>query len=246
MIASEAACSTNNAAIELATIYLDQTPAAVNEAALLLSAAEQQRASRFAFAQDRRRFVVARAQLRRLLGARLQVHPEAIEFVYGQYGKPALARPFAGSALRFNLTYSSDLAAYAFSRGREIGIDVEAVRLMPEAATLAARFFSQRENAAYRALDARDRPLGFFNCWTRKEAFVKAIGTGLGHALDYFDVTLAPNEPARFLRIGDLPGKTCGWMLHSFVPGPGLVGAVVIEHADDDAPPTFLGAPQQE
>jgi len=224
----------DDAAIEVAVTRLDVAPEAVGAAAALLSAAERQRAGRFAFMRDRRRFTVARARLRQLLGARLQVRPDAVEFVYGEYGKPALARPFADSALRFNVAHAADVAVYAFSSGREIGIDVEAVGVMDDAAAIAERFFSRRENEAYRALDPGDRLLGFFNCWTRKEAFIKALGQGFDHPWDSFDVTLAPAEPARFLRIGNTSGEACGWALHSFVPGPGLVGAVVVQHADDD------------
>jgi 4'-phosphopantetheinyl transferase len=117
---------------------------------------------------------------------------------------------------------------YALSVGREIGIDVEAVRVIPDADSIAARMFSPWENAAYGALGPRDQPLGFFNCWTRKEAFVKALGDGLYHPLDRFDVSLAPDEPARLLRVDDTPGEECGWTLHSFVPGAGLTAAVVV------------------
>ncbi|CAG4882932.1 putative 4'-phosphopantetheinyl transferase HetI [Georgfuchsia toluolica] len=243
MLAKAAELSTDNPAIEVAVVRLDVAPSAVDAAAALLSAAERRRASRFAFVRDRRRYIVARAQLRRLLGTRLQVRPEAVEFVYGESGKPALAQPFADSELHFSVTHADDFAAYAFSRGCEIGVDIEAVRIMPEAATLAAQFFSQRENAAYRALDACDQPLGFFNCWTRKEAFVKALGIGLGYPLDSFDVSLAPDEPARFLRVDNLLGKACGWTLHSLAPSPGLIGAVVVRHAADATPPTFLATP---
>jgi 4'-phosphopantetheinyl transferase len=118
---------------------------------------------------------------------------------------------------------------YAFSRGREVGIDVEAVRAILDADDIAARFFSRRENDAYRALDPRDRPLGFFNCWTRKEALVKALGGGLSHSPDRFDVSLAPGEPARILRIGSGVGGHRRWRLCSFVPLPNHVAAVVIE-----------------
>ena len=133
----------------------------------------------------------------------------------------------AASDLRFNVSHSDDVAVYAFSTGREIGIDIESIRVIRDAEDIAARFFSRRENEAYLALDPRDRPLGFFNCWTRKEAFVKALGDGLYHPLDRFDVSLAPGEPAKILRVENTPGEDCGWTLHSFVPGPGLIGAVV-------------------
>jgi 4'-phosphopantetheinyl transferase len=150
--------------------------------------------------------------------------------VYGERGKPALARGYAGSDLRFNVSHSDDVAVYAFSSGREIGIDVEAVRVIRDADDIAARFFSRCEYESYLALDARHRPLGFFNCWTRKEAFIKALGDGLYHPLDSFDVSLAPGEPAEILRIGHIPGDHCGWRLRSFSPFPGYVGAVVIEN----------------
>ena len=216
-------------AIDVVGTPLKVEAEAVYASAALLSDGERQRASRFAFDRDRNRFIVARAWLRRLLAERLDVEPGSVEFAYGPRGKPALAGPLADSGLRFNVSHSDDLAVYAFSRGREIGVDVEAVRAMPDGDGIAARFFSHRENEAYLALDARDRPLGFFNWWTRKEAFIKALGDGLYHPLDSFDVSLAPGEPAEILRIGHVPGDHCGWRLRSFAPFPGYVGAVVVE-----------------
>jgi len=196
----------------------------------LLSDTEQRRADRFAFDRDRNRFIVARARLREMLAARLSVRPESVELTYGVHGKPALARRFAGSDLRFNVSHSDDFAVYAFSSGREIGVDIEAVRPIPDADDIAARFFSRRENEAYLALDPTDKPLGFFCCWTRKEAFIKAIGDGLYHPLDSFDVSLAPGVPAEIQRVKDMPGSECGWYLNSFSPLPGLIAAVVTEN----------------
>jgi 4'-phosphopantetheinyl transferase len=223
-------------AIDVVVTRLDLRPAAVRALAAWLSDAERQRAGRFKFDRDRRRFVVTRARLRQLLGVRLDVRPESVELVYGERGKPALARGYTGSDLRFNVSHSDDVAVYAFSSGREIGIDVEAVRVIRDADDIAARFFSRRENEAYLALDPRDKPLGFFNCWTRKEAFIKALGDGLYHPLERFDVSLAPGEPARILRVENTPGDYCGWRMESFSPAPGLVAAVVVEsrgrHAD--------------
>jgi 4'-phosphopantetheinyl transferase len=206
---------------------LDAGAEAVRASAALLSETERQRASRFAFDRDRRRFIVARAQLRLLLAARLGVRPESVELVYGPRGKPALSRRFADYDLRFNVSHSEDVAVYAFALGREIGIDVEAVREIPDADDIAARFFSRCEYQAYRALERGDKPLGFFNCWTRKEAFIKARGDGLHYPLDRFDVSLAPGEPANILRVESTPGEDCEWTLDSFVPEPGFIGAVV-------------------
>lgn len=203
---------------------------AVRASAALLSDAERQRASRFAFDRDRRRFIVARARLRELVAARLNVRAEAVELVYGAHGKPALARHSADSDLRFNVSHCDDVVVYAFSTGREIGIDVEAIRVLRDADDIAARFFSRRENEAYRALERRDRPLGFFNCWTRKEAFIKALGDGLYHPLDRFDVSLAPGEPAKIVRLENTPGDQCGWRMEGFSPAPGFVAALVTEN----------------
>ena len=214
--------------IEVVMARLDAAPEFVQALAALLSEPERQRARRFALARDRRRFTVARARLRQLLAERLGVDPASVELTYGRHGKPALASKH-GAQLRFNLSHCDDLAVYAFVSGREIGIDVEAVRSVPDADDLAANFFSRRENEAYRALDPRDRPLGFFNCWTRKEAFIKALGEGLSYALDRFDVSLVPGEPARILRVDDTPGPNCGWRLHSCCPAPGFVTAVAVE-----------------
>jgi 4'-phosphopantetheinyl transferase len=217
-----------SAAVEIASLPLDVDPASVRALTDLLSTDETERASRFVFERDRRRFIVARASLRQLLAARLGVRPQAVEFSYGLRGKPALAPRFSASDLRFNLSHSGSLAVVALADGCELGVDVEEVRALPDATDVAARFFSRRENEAYLALEARDRPQGFFNCWTRKEAFIKALGDGLYHPLDRFDVTLAPGEPAKILRVEDTPGERCGWTLHSFTPGPGFVGAVAV------------------
>jgi 4'-phosphopantetheinyl transferase len=228
-VIAEIACLVPRDPFEIAVFRLDMGPEAVRASAAMLSGAERQRASRFAFNHDRRRFIVARAQLRRLLAARLGVRPESVELVYGSRGKPALSRCFADSDLRFNVSHSGDVAVYAFALGREIGVDVEAIRVICDADDVAARFFSRCEYEAYCALDRSDRPLGFFNCWTRKEAFIKALGDGLYHPLDRFDVSLTPGEPANILRVESTPGEDCKWTLHSFVPEPGFIGAVVVQ-----------------
>jgi 4'-phosphopantetheinyl transferase len=219
-------------AIEVVVTRLDVGPDAVRASTELLSDAERQRARRFAFDRDRCRFVVARSRLRRLLGERLEVEPDAVELVYGIRGKPALAGRFADSDLRFNLSHCDDVAVYALSHGREVGVDVEAVRVVPDADAIAAHVFSRRENEVYRTLDPRDKPLGFFNCWTRKEAFIKALGDGLYYPLDRFDVSLAPGDPPRILRVEGTTGDDCGWTLHGLLPGPGLIGAVVVQQVD--------------
>lgn len=200
---------------------------AVSASEAVLAASERRRAERFVQDRDRRRFIVRRAQLRRLLAERLGVPPESLRFSQGVFGKPRLSSPFDSARLQFNLTHCGDLVVYAFSTCTELGVDVEAIRVVPGADDIAALSFSPRECETYRHLSARDKPLGFLNCWTRKEAFVKATGCGLAHGLDRFDVSLAPSEPARILRVNDRAGRDCGWTLASFFPAPGFVGALV-------------------
>lgn len=219
-----------NAGIEVLFVRLDVKPEIISELLPLLDRDERIRADRYAFERDRSRFIVGRARLRQLLAMRLRVSPETIEFVWGKNGKPALADLYDSSKLRFNLSRSADIALYAFSSGREVGVDIEEVRVMPDADDIAERFFSNRENQSYRELDSQSKTLGFFNCWTRKEAFVKALGDGLSRPLDSFDVSLAPGESATILRHGSISGEYCGWRLCNITALPaGYVGAVVFE-----------------
>ena len=225
----QAASSFTSEAIEIVTARLDTQPETVRALAQWLSAEERRRADRYDFDRHRRRFIVARARLRQLLALRLMTRPEAVELVYGTHGKPALARRSGSPDWRFNVSHCDETAVYAFSRGREVGIDIEAIRDVRDADTIASHFFSRSEQKAYLALDPGEKMLGFFNCWTRKEAFVKALGDGLSHPLDCFDVSLAPGEPAGILRVKNTPGRDSGWCLGSFTPSPGFVAAVVAE-----------------
>jgi 4'-phosphopantetheinyl transferase len=221
-------------AVEIAVAPLDVAADTVHALSLALSEDERQRAGRFAFERDWRRYIVSRGRLRQLLAERLGITPHAVRFVYGRRGKPALA-PAPGISLRFNVAHSGELALYAFAEYREVGVDVEAVRGLPDADAIAARFFSRREYEDYSALAPLYRRRAFFSCWTRKEAYIKALGDGLYHPLDAFDVSLAPGEPARILRVEEAPGETCGWEIESLVPAPGYIAAVVVEDASGRA-----------
>jgi 4'-phosphopantetheinyl transferase len=216
-------------ALELVTVRLDVSSSVAGELERRLTFEERQRARRLVFERDRRRFIVRRGRLRQLLGARLGVRPEAVELDTGPGGKPELAWGGTGAGLRFSVSHTGDVASYAFTRGRDVGIDIETVRAWPEAEDIAALSFSPSELEVWRTIPPKDKPLAFSTWWTRKEAFVKATGDGLSRALDNFDVTFAPDEPARILRVGDSPGDDCGWRLRAYSPGPGLIGAVVVQ-----------------
>lgn len=200
-------------------------PDAVSASAAILSDNERYRAGRFVMERDRQRFVVRRAHLRKLLGERLGVPGACVRLSTGVHGKPALAAPWDGSGITFNLSHSGDLTVYAFASYTDVGIDVEAIRVIDDADRLAAIAFSSVEFEAYEGLPPERRVIGFLNGWTRKEAFVKATGAGLRQPLNSFDVSLAPNEPARVLRIGTTRGDG-GWSMYSFCPAPGFITAV--------------------
>lgn len=189
---------------------LDLAPAALGALAGLLRAPERQRACRFRFERDRRRYVVARARLRQLLAARLDTQPRSVRLARGIHGKPELARGSAGD-WRFSVSHSQEIALYAFCRGREVGIDVEAVHDMQDADAIAARYFPPLELAAFRSLGQRDKALGFFGGWTRTEALGKALGVGLRRAVTCREAS--------------------GWRLHSFSPAPGYVAALAVERS---------------
>jgi 4'-phosphopantetheinyl transferase len=215
--------------VEIIVGELDCTPEALQRLAALLSVAERARAGRFKFEDHRRRYIVARGRLRSLLAERLDTAPESIEIACGSRGKPMLGGRFFECGLHFNVSHSENVAVYAFADRREIGIDIEAVREIRDMDSIAARVFSAREHEAYLNLEASKRALGFFNCWTRKEAFVKALGDGLRYPLDSFEVSLAPGQQAKLLRVEDMPGDSCAWTLDDFTFGNNYVGAVVAQ-----------------
>lgn len=208
---------------------LDQPATRFRRLVQTLSADERARAERFHFEQDGRRFTVGRGLLRTILGSYLGVEPSQLQFCYGCRGKPALAS--GGGTLRFNLSHSQDLALYAVTRDRAIGIDLECIRPISETEEVAERFFSAREIALLRALPVSisEKREAFFNCWTRKEAYTKASGDGLTRPLDQIEVSLAPGEPARLLCIKGDPREATRWLLHELRPASGYVATLVVE-----------------
>jgi 4'-phosphopantetheinyl transferase len=186
-----------------------------------LSIDEQRRADRFRFSKDRNRYIVARGVLRRLLSAYTGRQPSDFKFEYGPQGKPLLMKePALG--IHFNLSHSQAVAVYALSRARDLGIDVEEIRPGVATTQIAKRYFSPNEMNEMLGLSSDLREEAFFLCWTRKEAYIKALGEGLKVRLDSFDVSLTPGEQARFLR-----GVEQGWQLVSFTASERQPAALV-------------------
>ena len=189
-----------------------------------LSAAEQERVARFAFARDRNRFAVARAILRQLLGGYLGEPPQDVVLETLAHGKPILALTAGIPNLHFNVSHSHEFALFAFCLEHELGIDIEKIRPQVAFEGIESRYFSPQERAELETLPLDLRPEGFFLCWTRKEAYVKARGEGLKVPLGSFSVSLTPDNPA-VLESSDKER----WTLHSLHPETGFVGALAVE-----------------
>jgi 4'-phosphopantetheinyl transferase len=215
--------------IHVWSVRLDPPAAEVERLGRRLSADEWQRANRFRFDQHRRQYVVGRGALRKLLAGYLETDPERIQFGYGPRGKPFLAQPQSAAGLRFNLSNSHELAVVGLVMGPEIGVDVERLRSMPDCEKISERFFSASERQALRGVSALRKEEAFFNCWTRKEAYLKAVGEGLAAALDSFDVTLVPGDPPRMLSLEGDAERAARWSLYHLRPAGDYVAAVAVQ-----------------
>ena len=194
----------------------------------LLSVDEVERANRFRFPEHRRRFTIARGCLRQLLAAYLDVAAKAVQFAYSAEGKPRLAPEFR-QEFSFNVSHSEDVAVFSFTNDRKVGVDVEVFRYDVDTEGIPRRFFSDVEQRALAGLHGQEKIQGFFNCWTRKEAYVKAVGQGLSLPLRDFDVSLLPGEPARILATRPDPKIALQWSIEPFDLSEQCAAAVVVE-----------------
>ena len=189
----------------------------------LLSPAERERAARYRFADHQRRYRIAHGALRAVLAGYLGCEPAAVAFTQGPRGKPYLA----DGRLFFNTSHSGKLALLAVAN-RELGVDLEKVRHLESLHAIARRHFSSGEFAALEALPEAARVLAFYRCWTRKEAYIKALGEGLAIALDTFDVSV--DERPAFLACHDGRERPADWTMLDCSPGPDFVAAAALRH----------------
>jgi 4'-phosphopantetheinyl transferase len=188
----------------------------------LLGADENERAARYRFRRDRHRYIARHGILRWLLARQLDVAPDALRFTVNAYGKPAVD----GHAIDFNLSHSHGLTLFTFSRDIAVGCDIEFHDLRFLAENIPERFFSPAELNVLNACTAGEKIRAFFDCWTRKEAYIKARGVGLSLPLDSFDVSLAPVEQPALTRGCD------GWTARCVAPGRRYSAAIIAESTD--------------
>ena len=207
---------------------LNLAPEAIAELASSLSQDELARANRFRFARDKNRYIAARGILRQILSKYLQISAQSIEFKYGDRGKPELVTNNDRS-WQFNLSHSHEYALYGITQGRAIGIDLEYLREMEDATKIAQRFFSPQEYQLLASFAPAQQPVIFFTLWTAKEAYLKALGTGLAGALANFDIALNSKQQAYLQAIQGSRQTASKWSMYSCIPADNYIAAIAID-----------------
>jgi 4'-phosphopantetheinyl transferase len=192
----------------------------------LLSSDEQLRAYRFRSLKSRSTFIVARGLLRAILGQCLGIASPAISFCYGAHGKPSIEN---WQGIRFNIAHSEDFIVCALGADRELGVDIEYIQPMKDMERVAEQFFCTAEYQQLRAVPEKLRTKAFFDCWTRKEAFVKAVGDGLSYPLNMFQVTLQPGQRPEILNIAGHRASDLDWGLYDVTPSEDYAAALAVE-----------------
>ena len=211
--------------IHIWTVPLCVAPAELTRLGGMLSDSERERAARYLYAPAREQFTITRARLRLLLARYLGLDPTRVTFGTSNTGKPTLP----GTPLSFNVSHTRGMALIALAVGLELGVDVESVRAQPTHLEMATRYFTPGEAQRLNALPPTESERAFFHVWTRKEAFLKAIGLGLSHGLERFEVSVPPDEPCRLLHIDGDAAVAAGWTLMNLELGAGHVGALAVE-----------------
>lgn len=224
--------SLSNPDVHIWHASLEQPGEAVQALRAFLSEDELKRAERFHYDLHRGHFIAGRGILRHLLSLYTGIEPGQLQLEYTRNGKPFLPGMDGASGIRFNLSHSGGMAVYAFTRGREVGIDIEHQRPIDDMDRIAERNFSAREYTTLRNLPEGEQLEAFYLCWTRKEAFIKAIAEGISFPLQQFDVTLIPGEPARLLSVDGSSEIARRWSMHNLTIAKGYAAALVIEGSD--------------
>lgn len=200
----------------------------------ILSADELERARKFHFEKDRRRFIMARGILRTILARYLDIKPQQVSFEYASFGKPILATDFVRGNISFNLSHSGEMVLYAITRNHKIGIDVERINDNVDVMQIASRFFSPCEIVELEKAYEKNHSEIFFRYWTRKEAFVKGLGKGVSFPMEHIDVSLINDK---FLPPIKLAGENCEypWLyIRDLFPGDGYAAALATDRIDSN------------
>lgn len=208
-------------------ISLKQNDEALQISARLLDETEQSKTAKFRFGKDRKNYIAAHGAMREILSLYLEICPQNIEFETNSYGKPFLCG--GKSDISFNLSHSGELALLAITKGSKIGVDIELIRADIAAENLAEQVFSTLEIETWRNLPENFKAKAFFDCWTRKEAFIKAVGKGLSYPLKDFSVAFSPCEQARLIALENTKLKAENWQIIELNIAENYAAAMAIE-----------------
>ena len=234
-VADKWGCSSNgiglgNDDLHVWKVSLDQDKTTILKMSALLAPDECRRAEKYFRSIDRDRFIIARGVLRKILSAYLRISPYELLFVYNEYGKPALSADQNCHALSFNLSHSDGMALYAVARGRRVGVDIENIRKDFATLDIAEHFFSKDEVESLKTVPTGLRTEAFFNCWSRKESYIKAIGMGVSYPLDGFTVSLAPNVVPALLKVDADECEPTRWQMYELNAGEGYAASAIVEN----------------
>ena len=194
---------------------------------------EHKRLQRFHFERHRHQFIIARGTLREIIGQYLEIEPAEANFDYGQNGKPFIISNSELSSIRFNISHSGDVVVYAFVLDTEIGIDIEKVCNIDDCMAIAKSFFSSTEIDDLQKVSRESLLEAFYSCWTRKEAYIKAKGQGLGIPLNQFSVSVRPDLSPALVSTEFAPDEAAQWTLRDLPIIEGYIGAIAIQKPDN-------------
>ena len=195
-----------------------------------LSEEELQRGRRLLAPERRDGFFAGRGILRERLAGYLGEEPRLIRLSEGEFGKPRLSDHQGRDDLRFNVSHAADYLLMAFAAGREVGIDLEQLRHDLPYRAMAERYFSLREREELLSLPEAEQIAGFYRCWTRKEAYMKATGSGFSQSSTGFDVSLLPGQPPALLAHSSLPDEVGKWAIEDVTVPDGYCAALAIQN----------------
>ena len=218
-----------NAKVHIWHASLEQPEEVIQRLEAVLSAEERQRAEEFRYQEHRQSFIVSRGILRNLLSRYTNIEPKYIQFKYTLTGKPFLANGAETQDLTFNLSHAGYLVLYAFAWGRQVGIDVECIRPVEEMDQIAMHILSANEYKKFRRVRPEARLRAFYNCLTRKEAFLKARGDGIYFSPQDVEISFETSLPAALLRISGSIEEAKRWSMHDIKTWDGYAAAVVVE-----------------
>ena len=213
----------NGEEVHVWRIDLSDIAEAMPKLSQLLSSDEQQKASRYHFEKDRNNFTIRRAVLRKVLSLYMDVTPAELHFIYNNFDKPALE---ADTSIRFNASSSRGIGIVAIVLDTRIGIDIEFLDASFSKLEIAEKYFSTDEVRAIGDLQSELRTAAFFDCWTKKEAYVKAVGDGMSHPLP--NLAISSEKPGSF-SIAATSEEEKGWTVKSFIPEENYIASVAYE-----------------